>query len=793
MTLKVILYFLRMDLVYFYFTYNFSNIIVLHVFFFKYNQNVVNWVNVFFINKMFLYSFNISCYFSLEQHFNFGLVGMINCMKRIHASPSIMRVLLARPQASFFYKRATYRIFLKKYRDIWLSYRNMFNILLIEAFDININFLIILSKNFKLLDSVNKVTQKTYNQLIVQPNNLVLFDRQYVQLLKVLNINFIRKFLFARLITKVYTYQVRNRYGRTYTRVFKYIVYRFVKSNICSTSTHLALSVLDGFLDIFFDSKFYMYTTFEDYSYCFTQKFKKYTIFRRKKPAFRVNINKIYFPIKKVKRKKKLQKNSIIFYSDSSFLSRSDSLNRVSDYHHFSLLRKVDNSFRARYHVSKILFYKYYRSFINYGINWKYFLTPNIAMFGRQSMFNAYFHFIYSNKNSLYFSIYFWNFLKDTLRLQTSYLMPKNLKKIPMFSNEITSVALSSYFELKTLYNKKIFHYFYSISYRPMNFVYWNIFNFNFFRFKLIIPYFFSCFFFRMNMWHYFTDKSYSHIRTMYWTKNIYLSNSPIVKEIPGSAISHYIFGDHLSKSVIAPINVENIGNVFGKNVFNVLSPRIPQIRFRQHYPTMWRKWRVSFKHNFRLYFRYQHRLTRYIAHTVTAKQFTHYFLFEFQLRNILFASKLFSSYAIITYFIKNGFIYINGTVNKNIFFQVQVLDNIQIRVAYNVYLYFIYEFKSITKYIYYVFSLYYKLYLYHREYKKQEIAFRKLRICMNFIMLERLFLFILDVPMYAEIDYMCLCLTIITYPVSIRDLNFYFVVNNCYSFVKMLNWKYLT
>ena len=188
---------------------------------------------------------------------------------------------------------------------------------------------------------------------------------------------------------------------------------------------------------------------------------------------------------------------------------------------------------------------------------------------------------------------------------------------------------------------------------------------------------------------------------------------------------------------------------------------------------------------------RYQHRLTKYIFRYVSLRKHSYYLILEYQLCNILLFCKFGFSYEQVAQLILGGFVFINGCAITIVQFQVQCLDIIQIYITYIMYSYFIINFNNIIHYIKYIISIFLRLKYTHRSLKYAlESGFIKILRHENFndkILLKLLLCFI-DVPSYLELDYLTLSIYILYYPLNIYDLNFFFIIKNNYSFIKMLN-----
>ena len=113
----------------------------------------------------------------------------------------------------------------------------------------------------------------------------------------------------------------------------------------------------------------------------------------------------------------------------------------------------------------------------------------------------------------------------------------------------------------------------------------------------------------------------------------------------------------------------------------------IKRIRFKPGYMTLWRDVRSVLKDSLSLRFRYQHKLTNYLAKYKKFINFRTFLSLEMRLINVLVKSRLFNDLNLASIFIEYNLVYMNGLLCNNQNLQIFVGDFIQIIVNLKYYI----------------------------------------------------------------------------------------------------------
>jgi hypothetical protein len=202
---------------------------------------------------------------------------------------------------------------------------------------------------------------------------------------------------------------------------------------------------------------------------------------------------------------------------------------------------------------------------------------------------------------------------------------------------------------------------------------------------------------------------------------------------------------------------------------------------------TLWRDVRNVLKNSLSLNFRYQHKLTNYLAKYKKFINFKTILSLEMRLINILIKSRLFNDLSLAFLFIKNHLIYINGLKSNNHNLPIFIGDFVQIIINLK----------------YYIISKWF-LNLNLKKKNKLKNVFKKKNI-INFNSDEKKKSYNIpkwilsnknlfdDCSNYLEVDYFTLSAFIIYEPFLWSDINFYNLIEQKFSIINLYNWKYIT
>ncbi len=161
-------------------------------------------------------------------------------------------------------------------------------------------------------------------------------------------------------------------------------------------------------------------------------------------------------------------------------------------------------------------------------------------------------------------------------------------------------------------------------------------------------------------------------------------------------------------------------------------------------------------------------------------------FYFEFSLFNIIIQSNFLILKKDIFFFIKSGFVFVNGFCIKNKFFQLNIGDRLQILLNKNYYVY-LRNFNKLLKHL----NNKIKLNIKKNFSKKKDFYKQKTQRTPDWIF--KIFFSKQSIPKYLEVDFFTLT------SVIIRKSNFYYEYNIIFykflSFfnIRLYNWKKLS
>jgi ribosomal protein S4 len=213
---------------------------------------------------------------------------------------------------------------------------------------------------------------------------------------------------------------------------------------------------------------------------------------------------------------------------------------------------------------------------------------------------------------------------------------------------------------------------------------------------------------------------------------------------------------------------------------------RIPQIRFKSGRARLWRRARTAVMQTLNVYFRYQHRLTKYL---LKYRQLVHSQLipfFEMRLLNLIIRSRLILDVLNTMAFIEAGLVFVNGKICLSRFFQLFINDVVQLIISFKYYITFRWLLNhSIKK----------KTRLRHESWKKLRYKpwdnKQKNKSLPATVIPQRYML--LDVAKYLEVDFFTLSAVVLYEPFLWNDLDAYSIFDIRYGIINMYNWKYIT
>ena len=213
----------------------------------------------------------------------------------------------------------------------------------------------------------------------------------------------------------------------------------------------------------------------------------------------------------------------------------------------------------------------------------------------------------------------------------------------------------------------------------------------------------------------------------------------------------------------------------------------IKRIRFKPGYMILWRDVRSTLKNSLALRFRYQHKLTNYLAKYKKFINFRTFLFLEMRLLNILIKSRLFNDLNLASIFVRCNLIYINGILCSNQNLQIFVGDFVQVIVNLKYYIisrwFLNLNLKKKNK-IKNVFRKKNSSYS-HSDEKKKSYNMPKW-ILSNKNLFD-------DCANYLEVDYFTLSSFVLYEPFLWSDINPYNLLEQKFSIINLYNWKYIT
>nr|APW82433.1 rps4 [Laurentiella strenua] len=212
----------------------------------------------------------------------------------------------------------------------------------------------------------------------------------------------------------------------------------------------------------------------------------------------------------------------------------------------------------------------------------------------------------------------------------------------------------------------------------------------------------------------------------------------------------------------------------------------IKKIKFKPGYSIIWREAREVFKTSLNLKFRYQKKLTTYLLKFNKIIRNKIYFLFEMQLGNILFNSRLVPDFNWSNLFLENGLVFVNGNGCFNPYTQLYKGDFVQLVVHLKYYIFYRWLLTwMIFKKLRLKNKIAHKLNNLNLPDDKQRSSTLPLWILTNKNFNE-------DISKYLEIDYFTLSFFILYEPILIDEINPFNFVQLKFNVINLFNWKYI-
>jgi hypothetical protein len=167
-------------------------------------------------------------------------------------------------------------------------------------------------------------------------------------------------------------------------------------------------------------------------------------------------------------------------------------------------------------------------------------------------------------------------------------------------------------------------------------------------------------------------------------------------------------------------------------------------------------------------------------------KKLSHNFIqTEFSLLNLLIRSKLVFTTTEALFFLKNGFIYLNGVCTTNPYQVAKLNDIINFIFGKKYFYFFKTNFNQKLKLTYAVGYRLWRLNRFRNNfYKQSPTGIPEWVLKLSF--------FYEDVPSFIEVDYTILTLTLIKYPTKFYNYNFFFTKFISMYLLRLYNWKYV-
>lgn len=213
----------------------------------------------------------------------------------------------------------------------------------------------------------------------------------------------------------------------------------------------------------------------------------------------------------------------------------------------------------------------------------------------------------------------------------------------------------------------------------------------------------------------------------------------------------------------------------------------IKRVKFKPGYMNLWRSARTVLQKIFNTKFRYQHKLTKYVAKLTKFIKFKIFLFNEMRLNNIILKSRIIPDKAYTDFFIKKGLVYLNGSNCYNPDYVLHVGDFLQLIVHVKYYI----VFKWFLNW-----SLKKKIKLKLKTKKKNSPARFNDEKTKSFLLPD----WILanknitdDISKFLEVDYFTLSIIILYEPFLLSEFNIHSLIASKHNIINLYNWKYIT
>ena len=248
-------------------------------------------------------------------------------------------------------------------------------------------------------------------------------------------------------------------------------------------------------------------------------------------------------------------------------------------------------------------------------------------------------------------------------------------------------------------------------------------------------------------------------------------------------------------------ISTKTFAELFGAYAVFYKGDRLKQIKFKPGYYRFFRRLRTDFEQSRNLKYRYQWKLTYYLARLNKMSNTLLIGSFDLELSNFLIRARFFTTVETAKNAILKGHVYILGKLCRAPTIQVQCHDVISLVCTYTTYNFIKIEWLRAFKTLFVWFWKVRKETMYNNVYKSKHNLYRKTKFLADKAYksfefdprLKQAYTATLDVPSYIECCYLTLTACIIFMPYRVNDLSKISYRASAVWHIRMLNWKYLS
>jgi len=226
-----------------------------------------------------------------------------------------------------------------------------------------------------------------------------------------------------------------------------------------------------------------------------------------------------------------------------------------------------------------------------------------------------------------------------------------------------------------------------------------------------------------------------------------------------------------------------NIKNIFNKSEKLMLPTKT--IDFKKKITVVYKKNRLILRKFLKVKFKRQKTFNKYIKNFIKLPYKSFLYGFEYKLINILTRSNFFFNYKDSEWFLKNGYVSVNGLVVTNKIYVLKPLD--VVNVSFSNYYYFYYSF-----YLNKCINTLYKFNLKIRKINKQRSSTNSKNEEKYANWIYKFMYFRDDVPPFLEVDYICMSLVLLNYTTNIKLVDYYNVKFLNVYLNRLYNWKFI-